>query len=218
MFRVVLWGQWKWVRLFLVLGTLTALAVPVVSVLMALPEQNSPGGPMDLLRATRAWGTVYPLLAAGLGLLIATSAWAPDHRGRHIHALSLPVPRWRYALLRYGAGLVLLVPPVVALLVGCLVTGAIATLPAGLQTYPVALTLRFALAAGVAFSVFFAISAGTTRTAGLILASIILLGVLGTMAPTVGVPEEPVAKLFTALFADTGPFGVFTGRWMLVDV
>lgn len=218
MFRVVLWGQWKWVRLFVVLGTLAALALPVVSVLLALPQEHTPGGPMELLRAARAWGTVYPLLATGLGLLIATSAWAPDHRGRHIHALSLPVPRWHYALLRFGAGMVLLVPPVVALFVGCLVTGAIATLPDGLQTYPVALTLRFALAAGVAFSVFFAISAGTTRTAGLILVSVILLGMAGTFASSIGVPEEPVAELIAAFFADTGPFGVFTGRWMLVDV
>ncbi|RDJ93095.1 DUF2867 domain-containing protein, partial [Lacticaseibacillus rhamnosus] len=66
----------------------------------------------ELLGAMQAWGVLYPVLAAALGLLVAIATWAPAHRGRPVHALSLPLPRGRYVLLRFAAGLVLLVPPV----------------------------------------------------------------------------------------------------------
>src|SRR5207247_2566146 len=68
----------------------------------------------ELLQAVQSWGTLYPVLAAALGLLVAIATWAPDHRGRHVHALSLPLPRWRYVLLRFGAGAALLAAPVIA--------------------------------------------------------------------------------------------------------
>src|SRR5205823_857995 len=110
--------------------------------------------------------TLYPVLAAALGLLVAIATWAPDHRGRHVHALSLPLPRWRYVLLRFGAGATLLAAPIVAVSAGALLATWSATIPAGLQGYPGALAIRFALAVLVAYAVFFAVSAGTARTAG----------------------------------------------------
>src|SRR3989441_9800681 len=164
MFRAILHSQWKWSRLIVVLGTVAGFALPIVSLQGAARADRSPLQAQELLRAVQSWGTLYPVLAAALGLLVAIATWAPDHRGRHVHALSLPLPRWRYVLLRFGAGAALLAPPIVAVVAGALLAPRSATIPAGLQGYPLALGIRFALAVLVAYALFFAISAGPART------------------------------------------------------
>src|SRR5205809_6225883 len=151
MFRVMLYSQWKWTRLIVALGSVAAFALPLVSVQGAARADSSPLQAGELLQAVQSWGTLYPVLAAALGLLIAMMTWAPDHRGRHVHALSLPVPRWRYVLLRFTAGAVLLAAPIAAVSAGALLATWSATIPPGLQGYPVVLGVRFALAALVAF-------------------------------------------------------------------
>src|SRR5574341_1303103 len=167
MFRVILYAQWKWTRLVVALGTVAGFALPILSLQSAgRGGQVSPG---DLLRTVQSWGVLYPALAAALAVLTAISAWAADHRGRHVYALSLPVPRWRYALLRLAAGGLLLTPPVLAVWAGGVLATTLATLPAGIHGYAGWLALRFALSVAVAYSVFFAISSGTARTAGAIL-------------------------------------------------
>ncbi len=93
-----------------------------------------------------------------------------------------------------------------------------ATIPAGLQGYPVALAIRFALAVLVAYAVFFAVSAGTARTAGIILAvigSVILVQVVASVA---NVDFDLLGKLQVAVLNWPGPLAIFTGRWMLIDV
>src|SRR5256886_6541240 len=102
MFHVMLYSQWKWTRLIVALGSIAAFALPIVSVQGAARADASPLQAGELLQAVQSWGTLYPVLAAALGLLVAIATWAPDHRGRHVHALSLPLPRWRYVLLRFG--------------------------------------------------------------------------------------------------------------------
>src|SRR5260370_29605065 len=97
---------------------------------------------------------------------MAIAAWAADHRGRHIHALTLPIERWRYVLLRFGAGFVLLAAPIAAVLIGASLAVLTATLPPGLQAYPVALAVRFPFAVFVAYAVFFAVWAGRGRPSG----------------------------------------------------
>src|SRR5438128_4089111 len=154
MFRVLLYSQWKWTRLIVALGSVAAFALPIVSVQGAARADASPLQAGELLQAVQSWGTLYPVLAAALGLLVAITTWAPDHRGRHVHALSLPLPRWRYVLLRFSGGAVLLAAPALAVLAGSLLATGTATIPPGLQGYPVALALRFALAVVVAYAVF----------------------------------------------------------------
>jgi hypothetical protein len=218
MFQVMLWGQWKWSRLVIVLGAVAAFALPVISVrTVSAPGLGAPP-PAELLDRLSSWGVLYPVLAAALGLLVAMAAWAPDHRGRHVHALSLPIPRWRYALYRFGAGLVLLSLPLVALLAGALLASASVALPVGIHAYPVALTLRFALALLIAFAVIFAVSGGTARTAGFILAlfgGVIVLQVLSSAAH---IDLDLINRLQIILVGWAGPFAVFNGRWMLLDV
>src|SRR6266496_1529054 len=166
MYRVILYSQWKWSRLIVLLGTLAGFALPIISLQGAASAERNPLAAQELLRAVQSWGTLYPVLATTLGLLAAIATWAPDHRGRHVHALSLPLPRWRYAMLRFGSGSLLLTAPMLALLLGAVLATRLAAIPAGLQGYAIALTLRFALAVVVAYAAFFAVSAGTSRTAG----------------------------------------------------
>jgi len=218
MFRVILYAQWKWSRLVITLGTVAAFMLPVLSVQGAARDTASPLRAGELLSLVQSWGVLYPVLAAALGLLVAMATWAPDHRGRHVHALSLPVPRWRYALLRFSAGLVLLAAPALALLVGAVLATHLAAIPSGLEGYPVALGFRFAVAVLVAYAVFFAISAGTTRTAGVILAVIGGLILVQVLVSAADVHLDLLTPLLTVSLNWPGPLAIFTGRWMLIDV
>lgn len=218
MFRAMLYVQWKWSRLIVVLGTVAAFAIPLLSVQGAARADRGALQAQDLLHAVQSWGTLYPLLAAALGLLLAITSWAADHRGRHVHALTLPVERWRYVLLRFAAGLTLLAAPIAALLLSATLSSLVATLPPGLQAYPIALTIRFALAVVVAYAVFFAISAGTARTAGLILGGIAAVILVQVVASLANLEWDILGLAQVALLQGAGPLAVFAGRWMLVDV
>jgi hypothetical protein len=121
-------------------------------------------------------------------------------------------------MLRYGAGLLLLVAPVVALAIGASVAAATATVPAGLNTYPVALALRFALAVILAYSVFFAISSGTTKTAGYVLSAIGAVVVLQLLFGLFSSDTNLLTAIFDRMVTWPGPFEIFSGRWMLIDV
>ena len=216
MFRVVLLSQWKWSRLIVLPATVAAFAMPVLSLQAAGGPQ--PANARELLAALEQWGQWFKILAAGVGLLLAITAWSRDNRGRHVYALALPVPRWRYVLYRFGAGLVLQVPVVVALVLGGLCATLLATLPNGLHGYPFALAWRFALAVLLAYALFFAISSGTTKTAAVVLIVGLALG--GTELLSVATDLDiPVMKwVMQAVLAWQGPFALFGGRWMLVDV
>jgi len=218
MFRVLLYSQWKWTRLIVALGSVAAFALPIVSVQGAARADASPLQAGELLQAVQSWGTLYPVLAAALGLLVAIATWAPDHRGRHVHALSLPLPRWRYVLLRFGAGGTLLAAPVIAVAAGALLATWSATIPAGLQGYPVALAIRFALAVLVAYAVFFAVSAGTARTAGIMLGLIGGVILVQIIAGVANLDLDLFGKLQIVVLNWPGPLAIFSGRWMLIDV
>lgn len=218
MFRVMLYTQWKWSRLIVVAGAIAGFALPILSLQGAARADRSPLEAQDLLRAVQSWGTLYPVLAAALGLLVAMAAWAPDHRGRHVHALTLPLPRWRYVLLRCASGAVLLAIPAAAVFIGAGLATATATLPPGLQAYPFALGAHFAIAVVVAYTVFFAVSAGTARTAGIMLGIFGALVVVQVVAGVANLSLNLIDPLWMVVLGATGPFAIFTGRWMLVDV
>lgn len=216
-FRVILWNQWRWSRLVILFGTLVGFALPILSVQGATTTERAQR-PVELLLWLQGWGILYPLLAGGLGLLVAMAAWAPDHRGRHIHTLSLPIERWRFLLYRFAAGACLLLIPVVALLLGSILAAKGAAVPAGLRTYPISLGLRFGLATLVAFAIFFAISGGTSRTAGLIIGTLAAAILLQAVGGAVGVNLHLTDALQMGFFVFPAPLALFTGRWMLIDV
>src|SRR5947199_9853801 len=218
MYHVILYSQWKWSRLIVLLGTIAGFALPIISLQGAAAADRNPLAAQELLRAVQSWGTLYPVLATTLGLLVAIATWAPDHRGRHIHALSLPLPRWRYVLLRFGAGAALLAVPVFAVSAGALLATWSATIPAGLQGYPGALAIRFALAVLVAYAVFFAVSAGTARTAGIILGLIGGVILVQIIAGVANIDLDLFGRVQVVVLNWPGPLAIFSGRWMLIDV
>ncbi len=217
MFRAVLFTQWKWTRGALLFATCLTFALPMLSMRAAgraLAEANA----RTLLAQVEAFGIFYALCAGLTGLLVAGMAWTSDHSGRHVYALSLPIERWKYVAMRYGAGATTLAAPIIALWVGSIVAIASVDIPAGLHAHPTALALRFALALLLTYSIFFAISSGTKRTAG------ILLGIFGAfilfeiIRDPLGIKASPFFWLIELLLDSPSTFGVFNGRWMLIDV
>lgn len=218
MFQTVLYTQWKWSRAVIALGAVAAFALPVLSVGQFGRMQASRWEVQAMLSSVQAWGVLYPVLAAVLALLLAVLTWSPDHRGRHVYALSLPLPRWHYVLLRFGAGALLLVGPVLALWAGALVATAAASIPAGLHAYPSMLALRFGLAVLVAYAVLFAVSSATARTAGVVLAALGALIALEVLASVAELNVRLLGPVLLRIFVWPGPLEIFTGRWMLIDV
>lgn len=218
MFRQILYTQWKWSGVGIVAAGLASFALPILTVQSAGAPEPTWIDARALLPALEYWSRAYPGLALAIGLLAGTMAWTNDHRGRHVYALTLPLPRWHYVLLRYGAGLVLLLVPILLLWGGAMLAGSMTTIPPGLHAYPHALALRFGLALLLAYSIFFAISSGTTRTAGYVIGVVAGLMVLQLLFLLSGSHTNLVQPLFDRLVTLPGPFEIFGGRWMLIDV
>jgi hypothetical protein len=212
MFSAILRTQWKWTRGPVLLATVLAFAIPLASLAMAEGLTAS-----AFVRRTQEVGGAYPLLASALALGVAMLAWGHDHRGRHVYALALPIPRWRYALMRLGAGALFLLPPVFALLLGGVIGTASSLIPDGLHGYPFSLALRFAFAATVAYAVFFAVAASTPRSAGIVLGLIASVLFAQYVLGVTNFEVDILSPIADRLFGRGGMLSVFTGRWMLVD-
>lgn len=215
MFEAILRTQWKATRAMVLLTTLLAFALPLASLQAARDDLSA----QQFVMTMQAWGGGYSVLAALLGLLVALAAWRPDHVGHHVYALSLPLPRSRYALFRFGAGAAFLAPSIVALLIGALVVTFSGAVPQGLHGYPLALTLRFAFASAVAYALFFAIASSTSRTAGLIIAA--MVGVVFAqylLSVVANTNADILGPILDFILFRPGILSVFAGRWMLVDV
>ncbi|HJQ21362.1 MAG TPA: hypothetical protein VJ867_13525 [Gemmatimonadaceae bacterium] len=214
MFRAILITQWKWTRTVALLSAVVAFSIPIA----ALQSAREAVTPQEFIGRMQSWGLGYALLAAMLGLLVALAAWGHDHQGRHVYALSLPVDRKRYVLLRLGAGAAFLVPGVVAVLLGSLVVLGLGAIPTGLHAFPLALTARFALATFTAYVLFFAIGSGTTRTAAYVLGVVAFVLFVQFLISATGGEFNLLEYVASALFGRGGVLSVFSGRWMLVDV
>src|SRR5258706_3661807 len=100
MFRAVLYTQWKWSRLIVVLGTVAAFAIPLLSLQGAARADHGALQTQELLGAVQSWGALYPLLATALGLLMAIAAWAAHHPRPHNPSVTLPIQPLRFGVLR----------------------------------------------------------------------------------------------------------------------
>ena len=213
-FRQILFTQWKWSRLFLLLLTIAAFAIPALSVQSSTDAWSN----YEVVFKLQAFGVAYPILAGAVGILLSLTAWSSDHRGRHVYALALPIERWRYVALRYAAGLLLIVPPVIAVWIGSEAATRLGSLPPGLHAYAGSLALRFTLAAVLAYTALFAISAGTPRTAGIVLGIGAGVVAIHLLLGAAGIELDLLGPIVNGLFVWPGPFEIFTGRWMLIDV
>jgi len=218
MFREVLRTQWKWSAWAVVLTSVVGFALPVLTVQDAGFIAPNVASVAEMMARVEIVGTFFPILAYSAGIAMALLIWAPDHRGNHVYALTLPIPRWRYTLLRLTAGAVLLMPAVVALWVGALVATAASTVPTGLHAYPTAIAVRFALAVLLGYAFFFALASGTMRT------TVILLGIIPSAAIAVnafvvlvGGPDVLMATV-EWLVRLPGPFRLMFEPWLLINV
>lgn len=218
MFGQILYVQWKWSRLTILLSVFAGFAIPILSVRVwssANAEVLRAGALLDRMAVWQPW---YPILSATVGIAVAITAWIYDHNGKHVYALSLPLPRWYYVLLKLGAGAVLLTPTIVAVFAGGLVATTFASIPDGLHAYPMAITIRFAITSALTFSCLFAMSAGTNRTAGIVIGIFSALIVTELVLVSFGISETFFETIGEYLFIPPGPLSVFYGPWMLIGV
>ncbi len=227
MYQPMLALHWKQIRFGLIPFILAAFALPLLTVqgiggidpsTMALSNYRTAVG-------YNAWLPMIPALAAALGTTLALSAWSWDHNLKHVYALSLPIARWRYAIMKMGAGAALALLPVAAFGAGCLIASASVNLPVGLHAYPVALTVRFLFGTMLAYGMLFALAAGTIRTTVVIFSGVALLLLFAiplTHLATATFPsmqQTNVAEWFFSNLVDLpGPLSIFTGNWALIDV
>ena len=214
MFRAIVMTQWKWTRTALLLATIAAFGLPLAAVRSATESDT----PQEFIIVMQRWGVGYAALAAMVGLLVALAAWGHDHQGRHVYALSLPVSRARYTMMRFGAGALFVLIPALALLFGALMVAFSGSIPFDLQAFPEALTLRFAFAAFVAFALFFTIGSATTKTAAAILGVVGAVLIGQWILDMAGADFNLLDRVADFLFLRPGIFSVFSGRWMLADV
>jgi hypothetical protein len=217
MFAAILRTQWKWSRGFALVAFVIGFAIPLMS-LLALQSGRIEIAANLIVRNMQQFGLFYALLAAASGLACAMFAWGHDHRGRHVYAMSLPITRSKYTAMRFGAGSLFLLLPVAGVLIGALVGIAAVKIPAGLHAYPIALTIRFLLACFVAYALFFAILASSTKASAYVLATIATVVALVFFLNALDIGEDLMIWIAQGLFGDRGLLSVFTGRWMLIDV
>lgn len=221
MLRQMVWLHWKAARWVMLPLVLLCVGLPLAAVRMS--RTTGQGDAFDMIVLMGVWTPMFPFMAAFTGISIALTAWVWDHNGRHIYALSLPVERWEYAMLKMAAGTLLLVVPAAALWLGAWL-GSLQPIPEGLHTYVLSFSARFLLAALIAYAVTFALAAGTVRTASIILAVLIATVTFGSIGVEfvnsnfgMSVPA-PYGVIEAALTRWPGPFNVFGGSWMLIDV
>lgn len=231
MFKKILFLNWMGSRWGLLPLLLMAFALPILAVqgTGVSPDlsQSVSARASQILEVLQFWTPVFPGMAFLLGTVLALLIWNWDHRGEHAYPLSLPMKRSRYVAFKMGAGALLLLLPVLLFWVGCHLAVSFVDIPEGLRAYPNAMAFRFLLASLVAYALFFALAAGTMRTAILILTGLVLLILLGEVVPPFigGILDlQPLAQfsllewLLNASVSWPGPFEVYTGNWMLIDV
>lgn len=228
MYQPMLYLQWKQIRFGLIPFILAAYALPLLAVQGLGAGLDPTGMSAASYRAAvgyNVWLPFFPMLAAGVGMTLALAAWSWDHQLKHVYALSLPLPRWQYALSKMGAGAVLSLLPTAAFGVGCLVATLTVDLPAGLHAYPVELTVRFFLGSLLAYAAMFAMAAGTVRTTVIVVSSLVALLVLSGPITGFLANFDPywnqvnvVEWFFTQMVDVPGPMQIYTGNWALIDV
>jgi hypothetical protein len=152
------------------------------------------------------------------GLVLAIRAYTVDAQTRHTYALSLPITRGHYALLRAGTGLTLALIPLAAYGIGAFLTAASVPLPPELFAYPGGVTMRGALTVLMAYAFGFALQYGLGRHAGRVFIVVILLVGAVELIDQLVFRGQLTPDFWSAVVSETSPFAVFNSGWMLFDV
>lgn len=217
MLRTLIQDQTR--RMLPVLASLTvaAMALPYWSVRILGNGSRVPAGATEALMPFLVIGPAYAVCALLLGMTAAVSAWSADDVGKHVYALTLPIPRWHYALLRAVAGLVLMLPVCITFWLATLGWASSVEIPPGLRAYPNALALRFAFTAAMSFSVMFWAGSITKRTGRILLGVLVAVTILEVLGSVLGLPWTPLT-LVAWLGGKMSLGTMILGRWSLVDV
>ena len=229
MYQPMLFIHWKQSRLLLWPLVVAAFGLPLLAVqgLGSSAADESFATAYAAVAGLSQWLPLFPVLAGAIGVTLGITAWNWDHQLNHVYALSLPLARWEYAMLKMGAGVALAFVPAAALWLGAHVAAASIALHEGLHAYPNQLALRFLLASVLSYALLFAMAAGTIKTTVWVASSVLALFVfaglmqeaLGLSFPTLGFEQFSfVDATFEWLVRTGGPFEVFTGNWALIDV
>src|SRR3569833_3213920 len=110
MFQPFLSLQWKSTRWGVLLLTPLCVGLPILLLRLSYQATQQPFSEpaLAMIRFMQIMMGLFPMLAAICGAAFALAVWNWDHRTNHIYALSLPLERWRYGLLKLGAGAVML--------------------------------------------------------------------------------------------------------------
>lgn len=218
MFGQTLFVQWKWNRDFLALYTLVAFAAPLVILWVALPHLGLSSA-RELVQVGGVVGVVIAVISVCAGLTVAWQGYGVDERVGHIYALSLPITRTRALAMRAATALVLLTLPAIGVWIGSALAAGQVALPANLHSYAGSLAGRALLAAWLAHACMFALRYSAGRRARVVLFALIIgIGSLGFATEAVPSARGTIVRAAEFLISNPGPFGVFFGRWTLIDV
>lgn len=227
MYQPMLFLHWKQIKVALIPFVIAAFALPLLSIqgMGSAGDLEGATAAYVILASGQVWLPVFPVLAVSIGVTLALSSWNWDHQLNHVYALSLPLPRWEFTMLKMGAGVVLAMLPAAGFWAGAHLAAASVTLPAGLHAYPDALALRFFLSILLSYAAFFALAAGTVKTTvGVASVLFLFLVVGGSVSGFLGnffgfFQETNVVQAVVDLATSShGPLEVFFGSWTLIDV
>lgn len=219
MLTAILRMQWRASRLVLLIIALGLAIVPFQ--LLRSPEGTRGAYAIgELVNRSIMFGAVLQSSTVMLGLIIAMACWQSDLRTRHVYALSLPVARSKYVLMRFIAGLALHVPVAAVLAMAGVVAVAMAPLPPVLHAYPLALAFRWLLGGWTVFSLIFVLLSMSQRAARILVTVLLTVVVVDLALAALGVTDTPylIESFVDFLKHEVGPFGSFASRWMLIDV
>jgi hypothetical protein len=218
MFGQTLFVQWKWNRDFLALYAVVAFAAPLVILWVALPHLGLSSA-RELVHVGGVVGVVVAAISVCAGLTVAWQSYGVDERVGHIYALSLPITRTRALAVRAATALVLLTLPAIGVWIGSALAAGQVALPANLHSYAGSLAGRALLAAWLAHACMFALRYSAGRRARVVLFTLVIgIGSLGFATEAVPSARGAIVRAAEFLISNPGPFGVFFGRWTLIDV
>lgn len=216
MFRQILWTQFKWTRVMLAILAVVAFLTPAVA--WRLADLVSGSAAYAILIGFSNIGPTVALTSIVGAFVLAAQPWTVDAATRHVYALSLPVPWPRYVAMRFGAGLITLLVPTLALWFGSLLALSMVELPSTLRAYPGTLALRFLLASALAYAATFALQHLAGRKSALVLLFTMLGGGFIWFALMAAGFNEGLDRIGSWLTEWPGPFAIYTADWKLIDV
>ena len=218
MLAAMLRVQWTRVRAPTVLVAVLLFVLPLVIVRLGAAGEADMVNIGAWLRAAATIGRAFPIAALLIGLYLGVAAWQDDTRGRHVYALTLPLSRELYVVYRFLAGAAPILVLVVALGAGSLLASSLVHLPSGIHAYPLALTVRWMLAAVVCYALFFAIGSATRRAALIVLGVFVGILVAELAVAAMELELDIIGTAYSLLTTPPGPLSMLLGNWSLFDV